>query len=160
MEIRIYAYTTYLGIIPGLDLAVFVTSNGPNGKNPGHIIRQLFFYIADLVLGEDTWLNTANAGAASNTTTTCDDHTFNNTFRFLGSYEHQLYGRVDITREGPHGLYARYNRLEGQLCRSEMEHVALYQVRDSAAACRGDHANDTRVVILLLAAAFFSVGMS
>ena len=139
----LFAYITFLALVPDIDLGFFVSTSGPGGSNSSRIIRQLFYYVADLGLGEEPWLNLTNAcgfpepwlnatsaaGAEEeeedpqhNDTVIVDDDAegggFEGRDRFTGSYGHLLFGDVEIAANGSRGLRAKYNRLEGRLHRT------------------------------------------
>ncbi|XP_076446917.1 uncharacterized protein LOC143284148 [Babylonia areolata] len=142
----VFAYTSYLAFLPHLDLGFFVSTNGPgSSRNASRIVRQVFFYAADLLLEEEPWLNLDNAcqfpelwlnkssDAQPSNDTVYDDPDFLEPETFTGRYEHPLFGSVDVVRNGSRGLYAQYGRLEGRLYRNEEEgeHVAMMEVEGS-----------------------------
>lgn len=55
-----FAYISYIMVIPDLNLAVFVSTNGPGDRSASVAARELFYIIADQTLGEDPWIDEAN----------------------------------------------------------------------------------------------------
>ncbi|XP_070197671.1 uncharacterized protein [Littorina saxatilis] len=148
----IYAYTTYLLLLPTLDLGVYVSSSGPGGGNSSLIARQILFHVADLALGLQPWLNLSNAcefpqlWAANNDSSASDPEDavtilgeqFDQAEDFSGTYGHLLFGdvKVEVTVNGStggRGLAARFNRLQGRLLRTDHERVAMLEVQGGLA---------------------------
>ena len=136
-----WAYTSYIGLVPHANLAIFVSLNGPDGRNASYAIRQLFYYLADVGLDQEPWLNVSNAcffpelwtnvtrPPPESSTTIDEGATFEDTSLFVGTYGHLLYGDVEVKRNGSGGLWLEYGRLEGRLYpHGENGNVALMKV--------------------------------
>ncbi|KAL8584486.1 hypothetical protein ACOMHN_016807 [Nucella lapillus] len=142
----IYAYTSYIAFLPHIDVGFFVSTNGPGGSsNVYHVIRQLFYHAADLLLGETPWQSVSNAclfpqlwlnksspsQAEASNETVYDDPEFFKPERYAARYSHPLFGDVDVVVNGSRGLAIQYGNLGGRLFRAgeeEEENVAMWQV--------------------------------
>ena len=136
----LFAYVTYIALLPAADLGVFLSTNGPGGRNASTVNRQIFSFIADLGLGREPWQNLTNAcgypepwvnasdteeDELRNNGTQVLDGGFDKPDRFVGVYGHQLFGDVEVATNGTDGLRMQYNRLVGRLHRTADEGVVM-----------------------------------
>ncbi|KAK7486953.1 hypothetical protein BaRGS_00021769 [Batillaria attramentaria] len=134
----LYAYTTYLFIIPALNVSIFTVTNGPGTRNSSNTHRQLFYYTADLLMGEEPWVNLSTAcefpapWSPLPTPPPQNEITvpggFDHPEFFVGDYGNRLFGDVKVRPNGTDGLMATYNRLAGPLFRTEVETVLMLEV--------------------------------
>ena len=54
-----FSYVSYLWLFPDEDIGIYTNVNGPgHNHGPGDTLRVIMYYIADILLGEETWLST------------------------------------------------------------------------------------------------------
>lgn len=137
----VYAYVTYLVLLPDLDIGIFISTNGPGTGKATETAIQLILHTVDVLLGEEPWFNV---------TTACD---FPRPWRnpaptppkddivipgdiykpetYAGDYGNMLFGEVYVERNVTGGLTVTYSRLTGRLFRTKVETVLMFEVLGS-----------------------------
>ncbi|KAL3878770.1 hypothetical protein ACJMK2_031101 [Sinanodonta woodiana] len=106
----LFAYISLLWVYPDMGIGIFASANGPTVDNLAvDAIRTIFFYISDILLGEEPWLNATTAcsfpGKWKNSTVDSVsnddlDHPFNVILdRYVGNYGSHVFPDVQITRD-------------------------------------------------------------
>ncbi|XP_067661440.1 uncharacterized protein [Haliotis asinina] len=121
----LHSYITFLKLFPNLDFGIFSSANGPGSTDEGVAQNIISFYVSDILMGDQPWLNsstactypspwgkmppsTQNNSDVTNTDVDCLDC-------YVGKYGQHLLGDVDV-RSGPgSSLELHYGRLQGSL---------------------------------------------
>ncbi|XP_046368647.2 penicillin-binding protein 4-like [Haliotis rufescens] len=121
----LFSYITWLGLYPDMDFGIFVSANGPGTTDEGITETIISFYISDILIGDQTWLNSSTActfplpwekmppsgqnnSDVTNAEVECLDC-------YVGKYGHYLFGDLDVRRGPGSSLELHYNRLSGSL---------------------------------------------
>ncbi|XP_046368648.2 penicillin-binding protein 4-like [Haliotis rufescens] len=120
-----YSYITYLELYPDLEFGIFVSANGPGTADEGIAENIISFYISDILIGDQPWLNSTTActfplpwdkapqsgqnnSDVTNAEVECLDC-------YVGKYGHYLFGDLDVKLGSGSSLELHYNRLQGSL---------------------------------------------
>ncbi|KAL3878900.1 hypothetical protein ACJMK2_031226 [Sinanodonta woodiana] len=106
----VFAYVSLLWIYPDMNIGIYASVNGPGVTQYSiDTLRTIFFYISDILLGEEPWLNATTActfpGKWKNATVhpvSNDDldHPFDVILdRYVGNYSSLVFPHVQITRD-------------------------------------------------------------
>ncbi|KAK3599542.1 hypothetical protein CHS0354_006677 [Potamilus streckersoni] len=121
----LFAYISLLWVYPDMGIGIFASLNGPAVTNlASDALRTIFFYVSDILLGEEPWLNATTAcsfpGKWKNSTVrpvSNDDlhHPFNVILdRYVGNYGSHVFPDVHITKD-ENVLRFQCNRIFGIL---------------------------------------------
>ncbi|XP_046575951.1 penicillin-binding protein 4-like [Haliotis rubra] len=119
------AYTSYIKLYRDLDVGIFVSESGPGTSNGEFAENLISFYISDILIGDEPWLNVSTACSypkpwgswlsklqnnsdVTNTDVDCLDC-------YVGKYGQYLFGDVDVRRGPGSSLDLQYGRLRGSL---------------------------------------------
>lgn len=134
----IYSYISYVTLIRDLNIGIYISTNGPGNSSSSVTYNEVFYYIADLLLGEEPWLTTANAcqfprpwnnatSQASNNSVIVPG-TIENPQFYEGDYNNKLFGDIKISRNGSGELVVDYGRLTGMLRKTSGSGVLMMEV--------------------------------
>lgn len=135
----LFSYTTFLMLMEDAGLGIFISTNSGDSGTENFTLEELFFYITDLFLGEEPWLNNSNAcqypAPWLNTTGwTSSNHTpilpggILKSGDFVGEYGNKLFGEIAIMLNGSKELLVRYNRITGKLYRTNVDHILMMEM--------------------------------
>ncbi|XP_046368721.2 penicillin-binding protein 4-like [Haliotis rufescens] len=119
------SYITYLELYPDMDFGIFVSANGPGTMDEAVAERMISFYISDILIGDQPWLNSSTActfplpwdkappsgqnnSDVTNAEVECLDC-------YVGKYGHYLFGDLDVRRGPGSTLELHYRLLQGSL---------------------------------------------
>ncbi|XP_067661439.1 uncharacterized protein [Haliotis asinina] len=120
-----HSYITYLKLYPDMNFGIFSSANGPGTANEGIAQNIISFYISDILLGDQPWLNSSTACTFPSPWGKVPPSTQNNSDVtntdvecpkcYVGKYGQHLFGDVDV-RKGPgSSLELQYGRVRGSL---------------------------------------------
>ncbi|PVD35053.1 hypothetical protein C0Q70_06334 [Pomacea canaliculata] len=135
----LHRYDTRLYLLKDVDLAVFITTSGHEDRNVKLTIQEIFFYITDLFLGEEPWLNTTNAcqfpqpwvnttGQTPSNDTNIVPGDIENPQDFVGQYENRLFGNIVVAQNGSSELLVTYGRITGKLYKTKDRNVLMMEI--------------------------------
>ncbi|PVD35054.1 hypothetical protein C0Q70_06335 [Pomacea canaliculata] len=135
----INSYITHLSMLRDLDLGIFMTTNGHKGSDVMYTLEEIFYYITDLFLGEEPWLNTTNAcqfpqpwvnttGQTPSNDTNIVPGNIENPQDFVGQYENRLFGNIVVAQNGSNELLVTYGRITGKLHKTKDRNVLMMEM--------------------------------
>lgn len=136
-----HSYKSYLALFRDVDIGIFITTTAlPEPISLA--LDEIFFYIADLLLGEDPWLNTTTSHQYIGSCIGASDQTSSNTINetevvpglvenpemFEGTYGHRLFGDIVIYRNTSGELLVKYGNVLGRLRKTSDGEVLLAEL--------------------------------
>ncbi|KAK7486960.1 hypothetical protein BaRGS_00021776 [Batillaria attramentaria] len=129
----LFAYRSNLAFLPDDDVGVFVSSTGPARYLSS---QQLFYYITDLLLDLDPWLNTSTVCTFPAPWNSDDQRSspsgpspvpgaLENSDLFVGQYGNLLFGDVEILHNGTGQLSLKFQRLVANLYKTDNDSLLL-----------------------------------
>ncbi len=121
----INSYITFLKLFPDLDFGIFSSANGPGTMDEAIAENVISFFITDILMGDQPWLNSSTACTFPSPWDKMPSDTQNNSDVtntdveclecYVGIYGQHLLGDVDV-REGPgSSLELFYGLVRGSL---------------------------------------------
>ncbi|XP_067661435.1 uncharacterized protein [Haliotis asinina] len=121
----LFSYITYLTLLPDLDFGIFTSANGPGTRDEGNAQKAIAYYISDILIGDQPWLNSStgctfpmpwedvsessqNNSDITNTEVECLDC-------YIGRYGNYMFGDLDVVQSSESSLELHYGRLWGSL---------------------------------------------
>ncbi|XP_046368649.2 penicillin-binding protein 4-like [Haliotis rufescens] len=116
----LFSYTSSLVFYPELGIGFFVSVNGAGTMDARNAERMIKFYISDLLIDDQPWLNSSTACAFPVLSYTQNNSDVTNAEVecldcYVGKYGHYLFGDLDVRRGPGSSLELHYNRLSGSL---------------------------------------------
>ncbi|XP_067663680.1 uncharacterized protein [Haliotis asinina] len=125
------SYTSYIKLYRDFDIGIFVSESGPGSTYASFTENLISFYISDILLADEPWLNVSTACSypqpwgtwlstlqnnsdVTNTDVECLDC-------YIGKYGHRLFGDVDVKKGPGASLELFYGRLRGSLNTTDKE---------------------------------------
>lgn len=141
----IYSYITYLVLIRDLDIGIYIGTSAPFNSTSGVTAIEVFYYIADLLLDEDPWLDTVTScqfpgpwlGAPEQGPSNTNDAPIfvpglvEKPKLFEGTYGNRLFGDIVIFIDTSGDLLANYSRILGKLHKTSQTHVLMLDMYGS-----------------------------
>lgn len=134
----ILGYLTLLTLLPDLDIGIFISTNGPGTMNTSFARSEVSYYITDLLLRLDPWLNNANACQfPQEWENVTDDPSEDSVLvhgelkglqNFVGQYGNVLFGDITVTKNGSNELLVNYGRVTGKLHKTKEDHVLMMDI--------------------------------
>ncbi|XP_025085225.1 uncharacterized protein LOC112558780 [Pomacea canaliculata] len=133
------SYNTHLSFNKDLDLGIFIASTGDKPSEVTFSFQEILFYITDLFLGEEPWLNTTNAcqfpqpwvnttGQTPSNDTNIVPGDIENPQDFVGQYENRLFGNIVVAQNGSNELLVTYGRVTGKLHKTKDRNVLMMDI--------------------------------
>ena len=140
----LFGYDTILALFPQLDLGIYISVNGLGDFHSENVVREVLYFVVDIFLGEEPWLNTSNAchyptqwqnydmpSEFLNSFPILVNDAFSEPFKFIGIYGHKLYGNVRIFDDTENHLYVQYGRIEGMLHTTADNVIAMLKLNEN-----------------------------
>ena len=138
----LYGYDTILMLFPQLDVGIYIGVNGVGSEHSANVVREVLYFVVDILLGEEPWLNTSNAcyfptqwqnydmppSHLVNSVPNIINDTFFDSNKFTGTYGHKLFGNVEVSSDMENHLHVRFGRIEGRLHTTLDNNVAILEV--------------------------------
>ncbi|XP_046559560.1 uncharacterized protein LOC124268258 [Haliotis rubra] len=120
-----HSYIASLELYPDVHFGIFVSANGPGTKDEEIGEKLISFYVSDILIGDQPWLNSSTActfplpwdkwtpSGQNNSDVTNSDVKFPDCY--VGKYGQRLFGDLEVKRGPGSSLELFYNRLRGSL---------------------------------------------
>ncbi|XP_046575843.1 penicillin-binding protein 4-like [Haliotis rubra] len=125
----LHSYITYLKLYPDLDFGIFSSANGPETMDEVTAQNTISFYVSDILMGDQPWLNSSTACTYPSPWGKMPPSTQNNSDVtnsdvecldcYVGKYGQHLLGDVDVREGSGSSLELHYGRLRGSLNTTE-----------------------------------------
>ncbi|XP_041357397.1 uncharacterized protein LOC121374360 [Gigantopelta aegis] len=117
----LHSYKSLISFYPKFNAGVFVTENGPGPRLPLNVIVP---YISDILIGQNTWLNSSTAcsfpqpwTASANKSDNSGDVTHDvikNAHKYIGSYGNRMVGDLTVDEgKNDNSLILKFGRVVG-----------------------------------------------
>ncbi|XP_046576226.1 penicillin-binding protein 4-like [Haliotis rubra] len=121
----LFSYITYLTLLPDLDFGIFTSANGPGTRDEGNAQKAIAYYISDILMGDQPWLNSSTACTFPMPWEDVSESSQNNSDItnsevkcvdcYVGKYGNYMFGDLDVVKSSGSSLELYYGRLRGSL---------------------------------------------